>query len=117
MIAVGAAFKFYSGTDVKRAPHWMVKMHLEFVYRIFSEPKKQLKRCGWIVYTLPGLLYREWRKNKIKGGSSIRTAFIIHIPLILRGTAIPTNLHTLSSHRSMGTLYEHSRSTDNALQS
>lgn len=63
MIAVGAAFKFYSGTDVKRAPHWMVKMHLEFVYRIFSEPKKQLKRCGWIVYTLPGLLYREWRKK------------------------------------------------------
>ena len=52
MIAVGAAFKFYSGTDVKRAPHWMVKMHLEFAYRIFSEPKKQLKRCGWIcIYT------------------------------------------------------------------
>lgn len=65
MIAVGAAFKFYSGTDVKRAPHWMVKMHLEFAYRIFSEPKKQLKRCGWIVYTLPGLLYREWRKKKL----------------------------------------------------
>ena len=63
MIAVGAAFKFYSGTDVKRAPHWMVKMHLEFAYRIFSEPKKQLKRCAWIVYTLPGLLYREWRKK------------------------------------------------------
>lgn len=65
MIAVGAAFKFYSGTDVKRAPHWMVKMHLEFAYRIFSEPKKQLKRCAWIVYTLPGLLYREWRKKKL----------------------------------------------------
>ncbi|WP_333523574.1 MULTISPECIES: WecB/TagA/CpsF family glycosyltransferase [Bacteroides] len=50
---------------VKRAPHWMVKMHLEFAYRIFSEPKKQLKRCAWIVYTLPGLLYREWRKKKL----------------------------------------------------
>ena len=65
MIAVGAAFKFYSGTDVRRAPQWMVKVHLEFLYRIFSEPKKQLKRCGWILYTLPGLLYGEWRRKQI----------------------------------------------------
>jgi N-acetylglucosaminyldiphosphoundecaprenol N-acetyl-beta-D-mannosaminyltransferase len=63
MIAVGAAFKFYSGIDVKRAPEWMVKNHLEFVYRIFCEPKKQLKRCGWIVLTLPKLLIGEWRRK------------------------------------------------------
>ena len=57
---------FMAGTDVKRAPHWMVRdASLNSVYRIFSEPKKQLKRCGWIVYTLPGLLYREWRKKKL----------------------------------------------------
>ena len=66
MIAVGAAFKFYSGIDEKRAPEWMLKAHLEFVYRIFRDPKKQLKRCGWIVVTLPGLLYREWRKKHNK---------------------------------------------------
>lgn len=64
MIAVGAAFKFYSGVDVKRAPSWMVRNHLEFIYRIFSEPKKQLKRCGWIVATLPGLLYGEWKRKR-----------------------------------------------------
>ena len=64
MIAVGAAFKFYSGMDVKRAPKWMVKMHLEFVHRLLSEPKKQLKRCGWIVYTLPKILYEEWRRKR-----------------------------------------------------
>ncbi len=63
MIAVGAAFKFYSGLEEKRAPQWMVKQHLEFVYRIFSEPKKQLKRCSWIVVTLPGLLLGEWRRK------------------------------------------------------
>lgn len=39
MIAVGAAFKFYSGTDEKRAPKWMLKSHMEFVYRIFCDPK------------------------------------------------------------------------------
>lgn len=67
MIAVGAVFKFYSGgVDVKRAPEWMVKAHLEFVYRIFSEPKKQLGRCAWIVRTLPGLLIGEWRKKNAK---------------------------------------------------
>lgn len=67
MIAVGAVFKFYSGgVDVKRAPKWMVKAHLEFVYRIFSEPKKQLGRCAWIVRTLPGLLIGEWRRKNAK---------------------------------------------------
>ena len=64
MIAVGAAFKFYSGLEEKRAPGWMVRHHLEFIYRIFSEPKKQLKRCWWIVITLPGLLFGEWKKKK-----------------------------------------------------
>ena len=66
MIAVGAAFKFYSGLEEKRAPKWMVKHHLEFVYRIFSDPKKQLKRCSWIVITLPGLLLSEWKRKHKK---------------------------------------------------
>ena len=66
MIAVGAAFKFYSGLEEKRAPEWMVKHHLEFVYRLISEPKKQLKRCSWIVITLPGLLLGEWRRKRKK---------------------------------------------------
>lgn len=63
MIAVGAAFKFYSGLEEKRAPEWVVKAHLEFLYRILCNPKKQMKRCAWIVATLPGLLYSEWRRK------------------------------------------------------
>lgn len=63
MIAVGAAFKFYSGTDEKRAPEWMLKAHMEFVYRILRDPKKQLKRCAWIIMTLPKLLYEEWKRK------------------------------------------------------
>ncbi len=70
MIAVGAAFKFFSGTDEKRAPKWMLDMHLEFVYRILRDPKKQLKRCGWIVYTLPGNLYGEWKRKRAKDRAS-----------------------------------------------
>lgn len=64
MIAVGAVFKFYSRTDERRAPEWMLKLHMEFVYRIFRDPQKQLKRCAWIIYMLPGLLYNEWKKRK-----------------------------------------------------
>ncbi len=65
MIAVGAAFKFYSGTDTKRAPQWMIRCHWEFVHRIFKEPKKQLRRCSLILLTLPKLLVEEtMRKHR-----------------------------------------------------
>ncbi|MBD5366529.1 MAG: WecB/TagA/CpsF family glycosyltransferase [Bacteroides sp.] len=64
MIAVGAAFKFFSGTDTKRAPQWMVRHHLEFVHRLSQEPKKQFRRCFDIIRTLPVILYREWRVSK-----------------------------------------------------
>ena len=66
MLGVGAVFKFYSGLEEKRAPQWMLNHHLEFVFRIFSEPKKQLKRCGWIVATLPSLLWNEWKQKNNK---------------------------------------------------
>lgn len=66
MIAVGAAFKFYSGVEVKRAPEWMIRNHLEFVYRLMNEPKKQFRRCYGIVSTLPKLLYKEWKISKTK---------------------------------------------------
>ena len=64
MIGVGAAFKFYSGTGEKRCPQWMQKCHLEFVYRILQDPRKQLKRCFWILRTLPGLYIAEVKRGK-----------------------------------------------------
>ena len=65
MIGVGAAFNFYSEMGEKRAPEWVTRMHLEFIYRIMQSPKKQLKRCWGIITSLPIMLYKEWRrKNK-----------------------------------------------------
>ncbi len=64
MIAVGAVFKFYSTTEERRAPKWMVRGHMEFVFRIMQSPKKQLSRCGWIIRTLPGMLWEEWRRSR-----------------------------------------------------
>lgn len=69
MIAIGATFNFYSGLKIKRAPDWMVRNHLEFVYRIYSEPKKQLIRCWGILSTLPAILIgelKEKRHRKVK---------------------------------------------------
>lgn len=66
MIGVGAVFNFYCGLEdaPKRAPKWMVKLHLEFVYRLFSEPKKQLKRCKDFLVTLPKIYKEEKRRAK-----------------------------------------------------
>lgn len=64
MIAVGAAFKFFGSTEINRAPEWMIRNHLEFVHRIFSEPGKQIGRVAGILRSLPGLLYHEYRRKK-----------------------------------------------------
>ena len=64
LIAVGAAFKFYSGMEEKRAPAWMRRLKLEFVYRVYAEPKKQWTRCRHILTSLPRILQEE-RRHKL----------------------------------------------------
>jgi N-acetylglucosaminyldiphosphoundecaprenol N-acetyl-beta-D-mannosaminyltransferase len=60
MIAVGAVFKFFSGEE-RRAPKWIINLHMEFIFRLIQAPQKQLQRCAWIIATLPRLLYNEWK--------------------------------------------------------
>lgn len=43
MLGVGAAFDFHAGT-VKRAPLFMQKIGLEWLYRLFKDPKRLFKR-------------------------------------------------------------------------
>lgn len=43
MIGVGAAFDFFAG-NIKRAPVWMQKCNLEWLYRLIQEPKRLFKR-------------------------------------------------------------------------
>lgn len=64
MLGVGAAFKFFSGVDANRAPDWMIRNHLEFVYRVFSEPKKQIIRCYGILESLPKLIFQEAKRKR-----------------------------------------------------
>lgn len=43
MLGVGAAFDFHSGV-VTRAPVWMQKFYLEWLFRLFQEPRRLWKR-------------------------------------------------------------------------
>ena len=66
-IGIGAAFKFYSGlSGHRRAPQWMIKCKIEWIHRIFSEPKKQIGRCWLIFKTIPKLLYSEYKIKRKK---------------------------------------------------
>lgn len=43
MIGVGAGFDYYAG-NIKRAPGWMQKVSLEWLYRLLQDPKRLFKR-------------------------------------------------------------------------
>ena len=40
---IGAVFDFYAGT-VNRAPQWIIKMGLEWLYRLIKEPRRMWRR-------------------------------------------------------------------------
>lgn len=64
VIPVGAVFNFRAGLGIKRAPQWMIDAHLEWLYRIFSEPKKQLRRVKGILADVPAILLEERRAKR-----------------------------------------------------
>ena len=43
MMGVGAGFDFHAGT-IKRAPYWIQKIGLEWLYRLFQDPGRLFKR-------------------------------------------------------------------------
>lgn len=43
MIGVGAGFDYYAG-NIKRAPEWMQKSNLEWVYRLLQDPRRLFGR-------------------------------------------------------------------------
>jgi len=59
IIPVGAVFNFFSGVGVRRAPGWMIRSHMEFLYRLSNEPVKQAGRCLKILTALPGIVFEE----------------------------------------------------------
>ena len=43
MVGVGAGFDYYAG-NISRAPMWMQKMNLEWLYRLIQEPRRLFKK-------------------------------------------------------------------------
>lgn len=67
MLGVGAALNYFTG-EVKDIPNWARKTHLIWLYRIFTEPKKQIKRCADIILVLPVMYIQE--KKQVKKASN-----------------------------------------------
>ncbi len=67
MMGVGAGFNFYAGT-VKRAPKWIQKIGLEWLYRLTQDPKRLFSRyfvtnVKFVVYVLHDYLWH--RRGKV----------------------------------------------------
>ena len=43
MVGVGAAFDYFAG-NIRRAPNWMQRCNLEWIYRLIQDPKRLFKR-------------------------------------------------------------------------
>ncbi len=66
MLGVGAGFDFHAGT-VKRAPKWMQKCCLEWLYRLFQDPKRLFKRYAVTNVKFLRLVRKENRELKKRG--------------------------------------------------
>lgn len=65
LLGVGAAFNFYIGHNVQPRFH-LGALRFIWLDRIYREPRKQLKRVGKILITLPRLYLDERTRNKHK---------------------------------------------------
>lgn len=62
MFGFGAIFNFNAGVGhVQRAPRWMLALRLEWLYRAFEEPKKNIPRYFNFLKILPRLICEEYR--------------------------------------------------------
>jgi len=66
MIGIGAVFNFYSGKHGKeqRAPEWMRKRRLEWLYRAFEDPRKNVPRYRKFLRILPRLILDEYKSRR-----------------------------------------------------
>lgn len=65
MLGVGAVFNYYSDeSEEKRAPKFIQKLRLEWIYRTIKNPKKQLPKAISFIKIIPKLYLSEKRKKE-----------------------------------------------------
>ena len=74
MIGVGAAFDFLAGTT-KRAPMWMQKLCMEWVFRIMQDPGRMLPRY---LNTNFAFVYNVWKESRVRNRNKLSIAMIGH---------------------------------------
>lgn len=77
MLGVGAAFDFTAGT-VKRAPMWMQKLCLEWVFRILRDPGRMLPRYLNTNFAFLYYVHREGKAFRRAKRRGMRIAMIGH---------------------------------------
>jgi N-acetylglucosaminyldiphosphoundecaprenol N-acetyl-beta-D-mannosaminyltransferase len=65
LLGVGGAFPVMAGIQ-KRAPRWMQNLSLEWLYRLFQQPRRLFKRYLFTNTYFLLLLTREWMKRLVK---------------------------------------------------
>ncbi len=63
LLGIGAATNYFSG-EINDIPNWTRKLHIIWIYRIFTEPKKQISRMSMVIYKLPKILKKEFFFNQ-----------------------------------------------------
>ena len=63
MIGVGAGFDYHAG-NIKRAPKWMQKCSLEWLYRLLQDPKRLFKRYFRTTTKFIKLVHKELKNEK-----------------------------------------------------
>lgn len=65
MFGFGAIFNVYAEMPgLKRAPKLMIKLKLEWLYRLFQEPRKQFFRVRQTLGILPKIVRDELKKKQ-----------------------------------------------------
>ncbi|UNU12258.1 WecB/TagA/CpsF family glycosyltransferase [Xanthomonas translucens] len=60
LFGVGALLDFLSG-NAQRAPSWVRRLHMEWMYRLLREPRRLLKRYSWDLLVFFGVCLRQGR--------------------------------------------------------
>jgi len=60
VFGVGALLDFLSG-NARRAPEWVRRVRLEWLYRLGREPRRLLKRYSWDLLVFFSLCWRQRR--------------------------------------------------------
>lgn len=70
MLGVGAGFDFHAGT-IKRAPAWMQESCMEWLFRIFQDPKRLLGRYLDTNFSFLWYLWKEKRQKRKKENNKL----------------------------------------------